>query len=55
MKQSNGIFSTLFASTIKLVKTSMPPYPSGRGPLGGKIAVGFGTSLVGLMAYKAVQ
>lgn len=43
-----GVFSTLFASTTKLVKTSSLP-------LGGKIAAGLGTSVVGLMTYKVLQ
>lgn len=43
-----GVFSTLFASTTKLAKTSSLP-------LGGKIAAGLGTSVVGLMAYKVIQ
>lgn len=43
-----GVFSTIFASTTKLVKTSSLP-------IGGKIAAGLGTSVVGLIAYKVIQ
>jgi hypothetical protein len=42
-----GIFSILFASTTKLVKTSSLP-------LGGKIAAGIGTIVAGLIAYIVI-
>lgn len=43
-----GVFSTIYASTAKLAKTSSLP-------LGGKVAAVLGTSLVGLIGYKVVQ
>lgn len=43
-----GVFTGLYAATTKLAKTSSLP-------LGGKIAAGLSTSLVGLTIYKSIQ